>query len=100
MAARPTTSSDEREERPENRLSYLYLNGFDLGVTLSDMSMVALLDGVPQIKIGMSFTTAKTLKVKLEQMITYFESATEYDLLTMEDVENAYLKAQDGRVKE
>jgi hypothetical protein len=64
-----------------------YFNGFELGHSLSDMSALILLDGQPQARLSMSFTTAKTLAENLSQVVKTFEQTTHHDIMTMDDVQ-------------
>ena len=74
-------------------ISGIYFNGFELGSTLSDIGALLMLDGQPQAKLSMSFTTAKTLCAQLNAAIESFEQATGQNLLTMEDVGIAFQKS-------
>ncbi len=65
-----------------------YFNGFEIGTSMSDMSVLALLDGIPQARLSMSFTTAKTLALKLSNAIEAFESATKHDIMTIDQVKS------------
>ena len=67
-------------------IPYIYFNGFQLGSSLSDMSVLVLLDGYPQAKLMMSFTTAKTLAENLTAAVRNFEEATGHTLMNMDDV--------------
>ena len=63
-----------------------YFNGFELSSSFSDMGVMLLLDGQPQARLSMSFTTAKTLATNLSSMIEAFERATSHNIMTMEEV--------------
>ena len=53
-----------------------------------------MVDGQPQARLALSFTTAKTLAKELHKVIDWFETATNNKLLVMSDVQIAYEKAQ------
>jgi hypothetical protein len=67
-------------------INFLYFNGFDLSTSLSDMGMLLMIDGQPQVRLAMSFTTAKTLAVNLSQAVEAFENSTNHQVMTMDDV--------------
>jgi len=63
-----------------------YFNGFEIGNSLSDMSAILFLEGVPQARLAMSFTTAKTLAENLSAAVRSFEETTKHNIMTMDDV--------------
>ena len=77
------------------KIDYAYFNGFELSSSLSDMGALLMIDGQPQLKVGMSFTTAKTLATHLTAAVEAFEKSTGNKLLIMDDVRKAYERAQD-----
>ncbi len=62
-----------------------YINGFQIGLSNADLSVVGLLDNQPILKINMSYTIAKTLAVKLSEMMAKLEKATGRDIMTTDD---------------
>jgi hypothetical protein len=64
----------------------IYLNGFLLGQSLSDITIVGQTNGTPSTILNMSFTTAKSLAIELDKVIKTFEGTTGHTLLTMEDI--------------
>jgi hypothetical protein len=74
----------------------IYINGFTLGTSLSDVYMLASTAGTPAAVILMSFTTAKTLAKQLGELISDFEKITGQSLLTMEDIQNAASKSDEA----
>ena len=93
---------DERMDVPkaiesrEVQIGFVYFNGFELTSSLSDMGAMFMIDGQPQVRVAMSFTTAKTLAASLMTAVQAFEGATGTTLLVMDDVRAAYQKAQDA----
>jgi hypothetical protein len=77
----------------------LYFNGFDVGATLSDVGLLTLLNGQPQVRLSMSFTTAKTLCAELSALISEFESATSHSIMTMSEVRAGYDQMRRGDEK-
>jgi hypothetical protein len=67
-------------------IAHVYLNGFLLGQSLSDVTIVTQTNGNPSAVLNMSFTTAKSLAIELEKVITKFEQITGHTLLTMDDI--------------
>ncbi len=72
----------------------LYLNGLEIGLTLSDIRVVALVDGERQCTLHMSFTTAKTLATDLANAIRVFEQLTEHEIMIMAEVEKGMKKVK------
>lgn len=94
--------SDDTKQAPNEvnfigaqRVDYIYFNGFELNATLSDIGLMIMIDGQPQAKLAMSFTTAKTLARNLSEAVSAFEKATDNTLLTMEDIRIAYEKSSE-----
>ena len=94
--------SDDTKQAPNGvnfigaqRVDYIYFNGFELNATLSDIGLMIMIDGQPQAKLAMSFTTAKTLARNLSEAVSAFEKATDNTLLTMEDIRIAYEKSSE-----
>jgi hypothetical protein len=62
-----------------------YFNGFQLSLTNADIGLLTLLDNQPVLKLSMSYTTAKTLLVKLSEAIGTLESLTGREIMTSDD---------------
>ncbi len=71
-----------------------YMNGFNVGQSLSDIFVAMNLTGSVVGIINMSFTTAKTLMVALQEAIVKFEQQTGQELLTMHDVRERTQKVE------
>jgi hypothetical protein len=76
--------SPQTEATP--RVHSLYFNGFEVNNSLSDMNMLLMLDGVPLVRLNLSFTTAKTLGSYLSDTVANFEKNTEHTIMSMDDV--------------
>jgi hypothetical protein len=74
-------------QKPE--MPKLYINGFSVGSSLSDIFVIAQTAGTPVALLLMSFTTAKTLAQQLNHLIIEFERVTGQTLLTMDDIKRA-----------
>lgn len=84
----PATDESASEiEFPEGALtvSQMYINGFQIGLSNADTALVGLLDNQPVVKLNMSYTVAKSLVVKLGQMMATFEKAVGREIMTTED---------------
>ena len=68
----------------------IYFNGVEVGVSLSDISVFATINGKRQYRLHMSFTTAKTFAIHLVQAIKILEQAADHDIMTMEDIGKAF----------
>ena len=79
---------------PLVQMPLLYFNSFEAKASLSDLALILMVDGQPQARLALSFTTAKTLAKELHKVIDWFETATNNKLLVMSDVQIAYEKAQ------
>lgn len=66
-----------------------YLNGSTIGTSLSDIGLVALIDGTPVCRLHMSFTTAKTIAMGLLESVENLEDASKQPILTMGDIQTA-----------
>ena len=77
----------------------IYFNGFQLGLTNSDIHALLLRDGQPVVDLNMSFTTAKTLQVLLSETMKKLETVTNRDIMTTREVEAGLqkLKAVDKK---
>ena len=76
-------------------LPEIYFNGMELRSSLSDMNLIIMVDGQPQCKLRMSFTTAKTLANNLGESLASFEKLTDRPIMTMDDVRESIAKLDD-----
>src|SRR4051812_6099470 len=65
----------------------VYFNGFVLGISNADTNALLLIDGQPLVRLNMSYTTAKTLLVKLGELVGRFEAATQHNIMLTDEVE-------------
>ena len=77
-------------------LPVMYFNGFQIGMTNSDVSGILLLNGQPQTIANFSYTTAKTLHEALGKVISGLESATDQKIMTTREIEAGMNAAQNG----
>jgi hypothetical protein len=64
-----------------------YINGFNVGQTLTDIFIAMSLNGKIFEFVIMSFTTAKTLMVALQEAVARFEQQTGQEVLTMATIQ-------------
>jgi hypothetical protein len=77
----------------------LYFNGFSIALTSGDITTSLELNGVPVALLSMSYTVAKTLSVKLGNVIATFEAASGREMLTTDEVNVALERAAVGKHK-
>lgn len=75
-------------------LPSFYFNSAEFGISLSDVCIIASLDGVRKSRLHMSYTTAKTLMRGLQQVISDFERAAEHTIMTMDETNAALTSLQ------
>lgn len=73
----------------------LYANGFALSMSNSDIILVLERNGAAQAVVNLSFTTAKTLLVKLGGTIGTLESASGRPMLITDEVESFLAQSQE-----
>jgi hypothetical protein len=71
---------------PAVRVPSIYFNGFQLGLSNADITLLALLDNEPTLKINLSFTVAKSLLDKLQTLMSVLEENTGREIMTTDDV--------------
>jgi hypothetical protein len=77
----------------------LYVNGFALIQTVSDVAAVLEKNGEPVAIINMSFTTAKTLAQKLGGVIAKLEDRAGRMMLTTDDISALASEAEKRELK-
>ncbi len=75
-------------------LPSFYFNSVQCGISLSDVCIIASLDGVRKSRLHMSYTTAKTLMRGLQQVIETFEHAANHTVMTMDETNAALTSIQ------
>ncbi len=65
----------------------IYINGFQIAQSWSDVMIVAQTNGGPTAVLNLSFTTAKSLAIALTQVVETLEASTAQPIMTMEDVQ-------------
>lgn len=70
----------------------LYFNGFGLGLGNSDINAILLQNGQPILRLNMSYTTAKTLLVHLQDIMGKLEEVTDHEIMTTMQVSEGLQK--------
>lgn len=71
---------------PRTSIPAVYVNGFTVGFTLSEINVIMLLNDQPFQLVNMSFSTAKTLMEYLKNSLDNYEAKTHQKVLSMEEV--------------
>ncbi len=79
--------NDHKGERP-----YIYINGFSINIGPADCRIGLMLDGTTTTDIRMSYTTAKTLAMKLAEATQYLDSKLEHPIYTIDDIKKRIIK--------
>lgn len=78
--------SEIDSQAPSNNIPTLYFNGFQLGLSNADVACLLLENGLPTVSLNMSYTTAKTLSVALNDLISTLEKVTKREIMTVSEV--------------
>ena len=70
-------------------LPKVYFNGFEVGLSLSDLHITLMTNGLKHSQLFMSFGTAKTLLAHLKRTVDEFERRTDQPIMAMDDVKQA-----------
>ena len=100
MVATLTRHIDASGSESEAELPSFYFNSVELGVSLSDVSIIVLLDGVRKSRLHMSYTTAKTLMRGLQMLFADFERASNHSIMTMAETDAALTSLQQKATSE
>ena len=74
----------------------IYSNGFICVLGQGDVAILFQKSGVEVGLINLSFTTAKTLAIKLRQLIEFLEMKSERNIMTTEDI-NVFLTPKENQ---
>ena len=75
----------------------IYANAFSLGLSNADMQIVLQRLNRPVAIVSLSYTLAKTLHVRLGQLVAEFEATTGRKMLVTDEVDLAFGRQQNGR---
>jgi hypothetical protein len=71
----------------ESNIETIYFNGFTNSVGVGDVVIVLHRNGKPIAILNASYTVAKSLAIKLNELIGFLESKTDQKMLTTDQVE-------------
>lgn len=91
----PVTARSDLIEVP-----HVYANGFQIGVSNADISLVLKLDNRPTHVVHLSYTLAKTLEKKIGGVIAQFEEAVGRDMLVTDEVDKAFRALAESKAEE
>jgi hypothetical protein len=74
----------------DESVARIYANGFTLGLTNADMSIVLQLFGRPVAVVSVSYTLAKTLSLKLSHLVNEWEQRTQQTLVTTDKIDELF----------
>lgn len=69
-----------------------YVNGFECASGAADAYLLFSLNGVPQVRLQMSYTLTKTLAQKLTEMVAKIETAGETCIKTTDEMKEGLVK--------
>ena len=78
--------SDVKQAISSTEVPKIYSNGFIVFRSNSDTGIVLQHNGQPAGVVSMSFTTAKSLMIKLGDVIREFEELVETEILTIDEI--------------
>ena len=91
MPENPTPSTPSAQS-----VQMIYFNGFTIGMGGADFSVRLKIDNVDQLELKASYTVIKTLAEKLNLTVKKFESITNHNLMTVEEVVENLKKQQEA----
>src|SRR5690349_13559453 len=77
-------------------LPRIYTNGFAVGLSNADITVVLQLSGRPTHVMHMSFTLAKTLAQRLGRVVSEFETVLSTELITTDKIDAAFAKRKEA----
>jgi len=66
----------------------VYFNGFSCSIGIGDIVLTLYKNGEPIKVLNSSFTVAKTLAIKLQQVVQHIEKKTEHDIMTTDFIQS------------
>jgi hypothetical protein len=88
--------SDIDSQEPLDNIPSVYFNGFQLGLSNADVACMLMQNGLPVVSLNMSYTTAKTLSVALNDMVQTLEKVTKRKIMTVAEVSAGLEKLEDS----
>lgn len=82
-------AAEQFEELLTDEVPVVYANGFSIRLTNADVVLVLALSNRPIQQIHLSYTLAKTLHIKLADVVDKFETAVGKKMLTTDQVDES-----------
>jgi len=74
------------QEAAQNNVDTLYFNGFATGLGFGDITIVLQRNQKSVLVLNASYTIAKTLAIKLGELVSFLEEKTNQKMLTTDQV--------------
>lgn len=87
-----TSIPDELEMAFDLDIPHIYCNGFSNILTLADVILLLKIHGKSVATLNMSFTLAKTLSIKLGEMIKILENKTGNVIMVTEEINKSLIE--------
>ena len=81
-------------------LPTLYFNGFTATIGTGDVLIVLKQQNEPVLILNVSYTIAKTLAIKLGDIVTHFEQKTGNIIMTTDEIQSKLIESKDDDVKD
>ncbi|NUM54870.1 MAG: hypothetical protein HUU46_14585 [Candidatus Hydrogenedentes bacterium] len=82
------------EEAQKGTIPHIYANGFTNALGSGDIVVVLQRNGPPAAVLNLSFTAAKSLSQKLNELIANLEALTGNTIMTTDDINNSLEKSR------
>lgn len=101
MADEPQQGGQYENALLDESIPHFYFNGFINGLGTGDISIVLQRSGGNVAVLNTSYTVAKTLALKLGELVAALEEATGNSIMTVEDIGSSLAKQQEeGKTSE
>lgn len=85
--------SNQNEDPGANRIPMIYFNGYEVAMSHSDIQIQLTVNGHPNAILNTSWTTAKTLAMGLNHIITRLEEIADRKIITTKEMDEAIKQA-------
>jgi hypothetical protein len=75
----------------------MYANGFQIIMSNSDISILLIQNNVPVAVVNVSYTVAKTLSVKVAELIGKLEKRSKQSIMTTDEIHKHLQEEQSGQ---
>jgi hypothetical protein len=99
MAEATTPITPKELDAMKANIPSFYFNGFANSIGTGDVSLVLTLDAKPVLTLNASYTVAKTLAIKLAQIIQILENTTGQSIMTVDQITGSLAKSVESTKK-